>query len=180
MKEDVKLKVLGEQLASLIMAYRSNPSNDLSIDALRSAFSGQYGYSLKPNVYGFKTMEELIRNLDFAIRVSDRVTQIYFTKALSDYIPFKCFWLTVFFQVVETPAGIKLQAVDKNQQKFLSLKTKRVLIERTTTSQMLFRDFARCFADMFNEVIELETLEKELTNVVTVSILCFDRTSLKY
>ena len=72
-------------------------------------------------------------------------------------------------KVIETPSGTILQAVDKNQLKFLSLKTKRVLIERSNTSQMLFKDFAKSFAEMFDEAIELEALEKELMDVVTVS-----------
>lgn len=67
--------------------------------------------------------------------------------------------------------GPVLQAVDKNQLKFLALKTKRVLIECSGISQMLFKDFVKSFNKMFDEDVELETLEKELPNVVTVSIL---------
>ena len=79
--------------------------------------------------------------------------------------------MVTFWQTVETPEGIKLQAVDKNQLKFLSLKTRRVLIEGSSISQLLFREFALNFANMFQESIRLETLEKELSNVVTVSTL---------
>lgn len=67
LKEEVKLKVLGDQLASLIMSHRPN---DLSLSNLSSIFSWQYGYSLKPSAYGFNTIEELINNLSFAIKVS--------------------------------------------------------------------------------------------------------------
>lgn len=74
-------------------------------------------------------------------------------------------------QIVNTPLGPVLQAVDKNQLKFLALKTKRVLIECSGISQMLFKDFVKSFNKMFDENVELETLEKELPNVVTVSIL---------
>lgn len=69
---------------------------------------------------------------------------------------------------MNTPLGAILQAVDKNQLKFLALKTKRVLIECSGISQMLFKDFLRSFSNMFDEAVELETLEKELSNVVTV------------
>lgn len=65
--------------------------------------------------------------------------------------------------------GPVLQAVDKNQLKFLALKTKRVLMECSVISQMLFKDFAKHFIKMFGENIELETLERELTDTVTVS-----------
>lgn len=71
--------------------------------------------------------------------------------------------------------GPVLQAVDKNQLKFLALKTKRVLMECSVISQMLFKDFSKNFVKMFGENIELETLERELTETVTVSIMiCLD------
>lgn len=73
-------------------------------------------------------------------------------------------------QTIDTPMGPVLQAVDKNQLKFLALKTKRVLMECSVISQMLFKDFAKNFINMFGENIELETLEKELTDTVTVSV----------
>lgn len=67
LKEEVKLKVLGDQLASLIMSHRPN---DLSLSNLSSIFAWQYGYSLKPSAYGFNSIEELISNLSFAIKVN--------------------------------------------------------------------------------------------------------------
>lgn len=135
LREEVKLKVLGDQLVTLVMSRRPN---ELSLVNLNSVFLWQYGYSLKPSAYGFNSLQELIENLNFAVKL------------------------------VDTPAGPVLQAVDKNQLKFLSLKTKRVLIERSAIGQMFFKDFSKAFVSMFGESIELQVLEKELTDTVTV------------
>lgn len=43
-------------------------------------------------------------------------------------------------------------------------------MECSVISQMLYKDFAKGFENMFGETIELKTLEKELSNTVSVNL----------
>lgn len=59
---EVKLNVLGEQLAALAVY-------PLKISQLQNAFLWQYGYGLKPSLYECETLIDLLQKLDDAVKV---------------------------------------------------------------------------------------------------------------
>lgn len=66
---DVKLNVLGEQLAALV-------TYPLQISQLQNAFLWQYGYGLKPSMYESETLIELLEKLDDAVKVNNDINSI--------------------------------------------------------------------------------------------------------
>lgn len=72
--------------------------------------------------------------------------------------------------MIESPSGPILQAVDLKHIRDLAMKVRRVLMEKPS-SKMTFDDFCNAFKAYYGEEkCELETLEKELSDVVKVDM----------
>lgn len=60
------LKVLAEQISKLVMRAR----NGLSVSSIAQMFSHQFGYSLRPELFGCNTMLQLVQKLGDTVKVT--------------------------------------------------------------------------------------------------------------
>ncbi|XP_025194845.1 meiosis regulator and mRNA stability factor 1 isoform X2 [Melanaphis sacchari] len=128
---EVKQKVLGDQLAALA-------TYPLQISQLQNAFLWQYGYGLKPSVYGCETLIELLQKLDDAVKVVDNHGELF------------------------------LIAVDRKEAQRLSLKVRRVLMEHSSNDKMSVLQFQSVYQTMFGESISIETMQEKLSETIKI------------
>ncbi|CAH0384516.1 unnamed protein product [Bemisia tabaci] len=123
----------------LLNLINSRNPPSLPMSDLCASFLWQYGYALKPLAYDCQDLGTLLSKLETRIKV------------------------------IESPSGPILQAVDLKHIRDLAMKVRRVLMEKPS-SKMTFDDFCNAFKAYYGEEkCELETLEKELSDVVKVT-----------
>ncbi|XP_012256062.2 meiosis regulator and mRNA stability factor 1 isoform X2 [Athalia rosae] len=135
------LRVLSEQIAKLVSRTRGN----LAVADLAQSFLRQFGYALRPEVFGCHTVLQLVDKLDGTIKV------------------------------LQTPTGSILTSVDKSRLQTLALQCRRVLMDQpqfrlsVQEFQCLFTQYYSSMCDLgelqkdLSDVVRISTIgEKQL------------------
>lgn len=164
------LQVLGSQLVELI---KQHQLGSVSVETLCSSYLREYGYSLKPQTYGYDTLEELVSQLQNHVKVGVHITfdsdkclnwtyleKLRVQKRLKNYL---------YLQIINTTAGPLLILADNEVQSFTIIRIWSLLIE--SPHYLSLTDFCDMYYVKYQNKISKFKLE-EFSNVVKV-IDCF-------
>lgn len=150
------LLVLSEQISKLI----TRSKGCLSVSNIAQNFLRQFGYALKPELFGCISVLQLMQKLGDTVKVLKKNIRIIFI-----YIQY---FNLLIFQIVYLPSRPVVMMVDKSHVQQLILQCRRLLMDKPQ-HRMSLQEFQHLYAQYYLKSCNIDELKQNLSNVVRVS-----------
>lgn len=168
------LKVLSEQISKLVMRTKSG----LSVSSIAQMFQHQFGYALRPEMYGCSSMLQLMQKLGDTIQVTQHSSYnlvIRLQLLLLLFIIIKTLQLIIgcfdslTSQIIDLATGPAIITIDKSHLQQTTLQCRRMLMGQPQ-NRMPVREFVQQYSQYYMKQCNLDEFRKDLSNVIRVCI----------